>query len=161
MASMVRQTETGRRPLDLAHIVGHVDGLSTGSNAWLHRETGEVHELSEDPDDGGEAEAEIEELLAADKLIEIDNEPWEDHRRVERFLARLDDSDETERIADAWSRRGRGRWRRFKDALYKADLLSDWFAFRRDCVRTDVIRLLEAHEIEFRHDTGANLRIVR
>ena len=106
-------------------------------------------------EDEDEIEAEIEERIAADKLIEWDQEPWEDSRRAERFIARINDADRGRRIQRAWEKSGRGRWSRFKGALDGAGLLSDWFTYRRECVRADVIGLLKVNRVAFRDDSGS------
>ena len=161
---MARQTEAKETeakedgPLDLTRIVAEVEALWSEWRAWLHRETGEVYILMGSGEDEAEFAAEIEALIEAGKLVPLEREPWDDHRRVERFIARLGDGEAARRVADAWNRRGRGRWARFKGALDAAGRLEEWYDYRFECVRADVVRLLEMEGIPFREDAGPRAR---
>ena len=138
-----------RGPLDLTRIVDEVDAAWSDWDVAIHRDTGAVLFRMESDYGNDEAEEEIEALDEAGKLLWLHPEPWDDNRRAERFIGRLGKGETAYGIADAWNRRGRGRWTRFKDALDKAELLQDWFAYRRDAVRANVIRKLDAEHLAF------------
>jgi len=144
-----RTGDPAHGPVDLTRIVDEVDAAWSEWDVAIHRNTGEVLIRMESDYGDDEAAAEIEALDEAGKLIWLHREPWDDNRRAERFIGRLGENETAYGIADAWSRRGRGRWARFKDALDKAGLLQDWFAYRLDAVRADVIRQLKAEDIAF------------
>ncbi len=147
---MSKGTENSARgPLDLTRIVDEVDAAWSEWDVAIHRDSGEVLFRMESDCGDDEAEEEIEALDEAGKLVWLHREPWDDNRRAERFIGRLGKGEMAYEIADAWSRRGRGRWARFKGALDEAGMLQDWFAYHRDAVRADVIRRLEAEDLAF------------
>jgi hypothetical protein len=139
---------------DLDEIVDKIDALFSDMDVWVHRRTGEVYWMSPGLEgEMPEEDAEIERMLESDELVYVEAHT-DDGRRVEDYLARLEDVDVARRVAGAWNRRGRGRWHRFKTALAGAGLLDDWNEFRLARLRDNVAAELEDEGVRF-HDRRA------
>lgn len=135
-----------QRPVSLTAIVDTFDELTEMSRAYLDRETGEIHLLSDDylsaaeeGDDELEGWAEWEaELIEQARTIFQDTQgrylELPDQFEIDeyRFLAAFADSypdpSIAERLGDAI--RGKGAFRRFKDLVHRLGIADRWYEYR-------------------------------
>ncbi len=132
------------------------------------RETGEVHTIDDDamrnaeeqdlddtalfspPDWMAEQLALAREVLhdaESRRFIQLPTK-WDFHeyRHMEAFIESLPDSDTRYRLRRAI--KGRGAFRRFKDAAIRLEVIDEWYAFRQEAIRALLCRWAEEHDLE-------------
>lgn len=146
-------------PVSLKEILEGMEFQSDEVTAYLHRPTERVTLISDDAlqaaeDDAG-AEAGVEEreltdargvLKSGDDYLPLpDRFEIDEYRMMERFASGVADPAAQAELADTL--RGRGAFRRFKDAVQRLGLAEEWYRYR-DCGYEDVARAwCEAHGI--------------
>ena len=142
----------------LRDLVEAMEFQSDEMTAYYHRPTGRVLTVSqeaflaaENDDDEGvtpEELAEAREILAQeDDYLELpDRIEIGEFRMMERFAGGVQDLRQQDELLG--SLRGRGAFRRFKDAVYRFQLADEWYAFRDRNYEQLARDWCEANEIE-------------
>jgi hypothetical protein len=146
--------------VDLARLVGELDGLFDRTTVYVSRKTGEIatvmdSDLSaiEDGEEDFEPEAGDEILPFLRDIVETtDWVAMPDKFEIHEWRIMSDFTDAVGgRIGDelAGAIRGRGAFRMFKDAIYRHGVHDQWFEFKRKAVERIVVRALEAEGIPY------------
>lgn len=137
-----------QKPVALADLVDALDSLTEMASAYLDRETGEVHRLTDDDfsaaerEDGDLAdwEHEVVELARAIRDDEAgrylalpDKHEIHEYRFLEDFAYAYPDEEISEELGEAI--RGRGAFRRFKDAVNRLGISEEWYEYRYQRLR--------------------------
>ena len=145
-------------PVRISDIIAGMEMQSDEMTSYLHRPTGRVLTVSEealrsaeeDDEDGVEPEeladarsvlAAVDEYLALPDRFEID-----EYRMMERFATGIEDAREHDVLLVAL--RGKGAFRRFKDAVHELGLADSWYAFRDHAYNELARSWCEANKIE-------------
>jgi hypothetical protein len=86
-----------------------------------------------------------EDYLALPTRYDLD-----EYRLIEKFSLSLKDRKASEILNGAI--KGKGAFRRFKDALHRLNLIDQWHAYREDAVRQGAIDWCELNEIPFQDE---------
>jgi hypothetical protein len=133
---------TGLVQVSLKEILEGMEFQSDEVTAYLHRPTGRVLSVSDEAmqaaEEGAGAEAGVEEFELADAcgilksgddyLPLPDRFEIDEYRMMERFAAGVADSVVRAELGDAL--RGRGAFRRFRDAVRRFGLAEQWYRHR-------------------------------
>jgi hypothetical protein len=146
-------------PVSLKEILEGMEFQSDEMTAYLHRPTDRVILVSEQAlqaaeeeagPEAGEEEAELADarviLKGGDDYLPLpDRFEIDEYRMMERFASVVADPAAQAELADTL--RGRGAFRRFKDAVHRLGLAEEWYRYR-DRGYEDVARAwCEAHGI--------------
>jgi len=133
--------------------------------AYVNRRTGEVVVTQEEyrrlaeEDDDTDAERpdwEKEEIALTRTVLENEGDLYlalptqfdiHEHNIMERFARQVEDDGISDDLQAAL--RGRGGFRRFKDAVYRHEMQEQWFRFRDDTLRKIAIDWCEENHIAF------------
>src|SRR5262245_21822393 len=135
--------------VSLEDVANELDGLSQDTQAYIHRETGELITLMEPEiafieegaeegldDLGGDDEArgKLREMAGSDKWVMLpdsfDIHEWQIMRDFADTIA-----DETVQSEILQALHGSGAFRYFKDTVYRHGIQDDWFAFKREALK--------------------------
>lgn len=155
-------------PASLRAVLDALEQVSDDVYAFVNRRTGEVTTAFRDDlaaaEDGErglgfdtvEGVEEAERILADPDWVRLpsafDMHEWD---MLRRFAALQEAPEHRARLAEAI--RGRGAFRRFKDAAARLGLLDAWYAFREECLAELAIGWLEADGVPFVDDRGARV----
>lgn len=146
----------------LADLVDALNSLSEMAVAYLDRETGEIHCLTED--DLAAAERARGDLAGweherVDLVREIrgdeagryaalpDKEEIHEYRFLEDFAYAYPDEVVSEDLSEAI--RGRGAFRRFKEAVHRLGLTEEWYEYRHQRLLEVAEEWCESNDIPF------------
>jgi hypothetical protein len=129
-------------PVNLKDILEGMEFQSDEVTAYLHRPTARVILISDEAlqaaEEGAGAEAGVEEfelaearaiLTGGDDYLPLpDRFEIDEYRMMERFASGVADPAAQAELADAV--RGRGAFRRFKDAVHRLGLAEEWYRYR-------------------------------
>lgn len=108
---------------------------------YIDLQENKVTFISEDYDEDEELVEQIENDVDQERFIPIPSRPSRDGwRQMERFIDGLDDTHKQDILYIAIE--GKGAFRRFKDALYKVDLIDEWHEFSNREDRAEVLEWL-------------------
>ncbi len=148
-------------------VVNEMDGLMDEHQAFLNRRTGELITLSSEELSAAEDEVDIseypdwqQEIIEKAKEV-IDDDDFlplpskfdiHEYRIMEEFCSSVRDQGMKEDLLDKI--RGRGAFRRFKDAIYSFGIEEPWYQFRREALEEIAIEWLEEHDIPYTGGTN-------
>lgn len=153
----------------LDELVDAFEEATVEAQQYLDRETGRIlhvpDEFSRFEEDEPEYELDdpewMQEERAQARLVEthpqrfarLPDQPELNEARIIRdFCASLPDGTARSRLEEAF--RGRGAFRRFKDALFDLDLEKAWFAFRREAFAQLALAWCEANDVALEREPG-------
>jgi hypothetical protein len=136
--------------------------MDSGLNipAYLDRNTGRVISIFEDDSLNEDKEIihKFENDVAQERFIpfpaQYSREGW---RQMERFINGLNDEHHQDVLYTAIN--GRGVFRRFKDALYRIDLIDEWYAFKNREERKDILDWLYSEDLIAEADTEKGMQM--
>jgi hypothetical protein len=135
-----------QKPVSLTAITEAFDELTETSHAYLDRETGEIHHLSDDylsaaEEDDEELEEradwEVELIQQARTILQDtqgrylelpDQFEIDEYRFLSSFADSYPDPSISKRLVDAI--RGEGAFRRFKDLVHRLGIADQWYEYR-------------------------------
>ena len=147
-------------------VVNEMDGLMDEHQAFLNRRTGELITLS--TEDLSEAEDEVDisqypdwqqEIIAKAKEV-LDDDDFlplpskfdiHEYSIMEEFCSSVQNQGMKEDLLDKI--RGRGAFRRFKDAIHFFGIEEAWYQFRREALEKIARDWLEEHDIPYTRGT--------
>ena len=147
----------------LSAIMEVIEISSEEFSSYLNRITGHVITLSEEEISAAEERDDLydypewqrESILMASDFLKNEKDylglPTKDdldeYRLMEKFSLPLEDTKTSEILYGAI--KGRGAFRRFKDALHRLNLTDEWYAYRDAAVRQVAIDWCELNEINW------------
>ena len=152
----------------LSRLIDAIDFHIDGVNFYLDKDTGEVHDVSDDDwaryDDGEEGDPDFEGLadwekehmeeiwpvlegLGSDRYVELPGQfDFDGYRVMENFI---DELPEGRMKDDLWRAiEGRGAFRRFKDEVHRHGVHEKWYAFRDAAPREFMIEWCKDENID-------------
>ncbi|MCL2489508.1 MAG: GNAT family N-acetyltransferase [Propionibacteriaceae bacterium] len=113
--------------LDLSMVANEFDMISSDTHVFYNSETGEFDFYNEymEMEDGDPEKFDDDVWIAAPSQWDIN-----EYRMMEHFVGTITDPRKNEMLSVAIE--GRGAFRRFKDTLYRVDLVDEWYSFRQD-----------------------------
>jgi hypothetical protein len=152
--------------VSLQAVVDEMDVLSDETYAYLNTQTGELvtirrEEIAivEDSDDLEDAIAAYpawqHDLIRKTKEV-LDSEDYlplpstfdiHEYAIIERFCYAIEDEEFSQDLLDQI--RGRGAFRRFKDAIHRHGIADDWYHFRQAALEEIAMAWLEAQSIPY------------
>jgi len=147
----------------LDDIIEALEAQSDENCAFLNKKTGEVVLISQEEQNAAENDGPIEDLPdwqrdAVNLMKEIIAESHNcvalpskfdinEYSIMERFCLSLQDT----KIRDTFcgSIKGRGAFRRFKDAIHEYDIADDWYKYRNNALKEIAIEWCQENGIEF------------
>ena len=134
--------------VNLADIVGELEMANNETTVFLHIRTGQFVYLSEYAD-SEEREALAEKIETNDEEYVCLPSAYEIHeyRLMEAFVEQVEDVSAREQLYCAI--RGRGAFRRFKDAVNELGIREAWFAFKTAALRDIAVAWCREHHIAF------------
>ncbi len=151
--------------VSLRDVVEHMDLPNDAWTAYVNRRTGEfltvtdedqrLVEAGEDPGDLPEWQREtlpkVQEALGSDDWLALPGKfEIHEYRIMERF---------SEGVADAGIRgtllqaiRGRGAFRRFKEAIHESGVAEAWYAYRQQALEGIAIEWLQSQGVAYRRE---------
>jgi Uncharacterised protein family (UPF0158) len=155
-----------RQPVRLNDVVEAIDLWSGELAAYLSVKTGEIAIVSEDDMRAAEDEEPLDDypewqhdhirragdILAHDEdyLALPDKSDFHEYRVMERFCLALHDRETSESLYHVI--KGKGAFRRFKDALDGYGLTDKWYAYRQEALRQLAIDWCAANNVDFRDE---------
>ncbi|MEE4383230.1 MAG: UPF0158 family protein [Pseudomonadales bacterium] len=154
----------------LAEIAGAFEEATHEAQQYLDRETGEILFLpdefagfdeDEDPEDEADDPEWMQEERAQARLVQAhperflrlpDQAELDEPRIIRDFCASLAEGAARKRLEEAF--RGRGAFRRFKDALFDLDLEQAWYVFQRRAFERLAVAWCEEHDVPLEPERG-------
>ena len=151
--------------VSLKDVVNEMDLISDEHSAFLHRRTGELVTLSFDelsaaeddddlndyPDWQHEAIIKAKEVINSDDYLPLPSKfDIHEYHVIEEFCLSIEDDEISEDLSEKI--RGRGAFRRFKDAIHMYGMEEQWYRFRQQEFEKIAMDWLEANEVPFSHD---------
>jgi hypothetical protein len=152
-------------PVSLQAVIDEMDTLGGDFHPYLNQHTGELVTLRDDEiqaaEQGDDLDGDLEWepnaiQTARDVLSSADYLPlpskFEIHEYaiMERFCFAVEDADLSRELQDQIH--GAGAFRRFKDTLYRHNLIDVWFAYRQAAFADIAMEWLEEHHIPYVRD---------
>ena len=150
-------------PIKLSEIIGVIEIQSEDSAAYVNKKTGEIVAPTEESFTAAENEDPLEEypewqqenIKAAREILDHEEDYLElptrfdinEYRIMEKFCLSVEDREASVVLYGAI--KGRGAFRRFKDAIHRLDLADEWYQYRDHAIRQIAIDWCEIHKITF------------
>lgn len=149
--------------LSVQAVVDEMDSQSDEIVGYLNKRTGELITLTTEELSLAEEEIDIndcpewqkeliekaKEVLDSDEYLTLPNKyDIHEYRIMEEFCYSIPDQRQSEKLLDAI--RGRGAFRRFKDAINLLDIDQQWYSFRQSEFEKIAIAWLEENGIAYR-----------
>lgn len=148
--------------VSLQAVVQEMDVLSEEEHAYLNRNTGELVTLGaeeiaiveegddndEYPDWQQEMIRKAREVFASDDYLQLPSKhDIHEYAIMERFCLAFEDENLSNDLLHQI--RGRGAFRRFRDALHRHDIVEEWHQFRQAALEAIAVDWLEANNIPY------------
>jgi hypothetical protein len=129
---------------DLNMVAGEFDIVNSETYLFYNRETGELDFYNEymDMEDDDSEKYEDDMWIAAPSQRDLD-----EYSIMEDFIDRVPGSQKKELLSVAIE--GRGAFRRFKDTLYRVDLVDEWYSFKHNAFVEIARQWCERHGIGY------------
>jgi hypothetical protein len=149
----------------LSEIVEEVELQTDGASSYLNRETGEFLFLTDEelraaedddvadecPEWQRDAIEQARDVLFGGSWVSLPSQyDIHEYRIMEGLCASIGD----ERVSESLCRaiRGRGAFRRFKDAIDRLGVADEWYSYRDEAFREIATRRCKANHIEYEDD---------
>ncbi|MGF1608962.1 MAG: UPF0158 family protein [Kiloniellales bacterium] len=150
--------------VSLRKILDQLDLLTDQGTLYVNRATGEVYVVTDDDISAAESEdtewvpewqkdelPKIREILSSEDWLELATKfDIHEYAIMERFCLSVEPVERSDRLIDAI--KGRGAFRRFKDAIHRMGIADDWYRFRDQALAEFATDCLEAQGIPFKND---------
>jgi len=115
------------KKLDLNMVAGEFDMISSETHLFYNKETGEFDFYNEymDMEDDDFEKYDGNDWIAAPSQRDLN-----EYSIMEDFIDTVSDPRKNELLSV--SIEGRGAFRRFKDTLYRVDLVDEWYSYKHD-----------------------------
>ena len=115
------------KKLNLNKVADEFDIISSETNLFYNKEICEFEFYNEyiDMEDDDFEKYDGDDWIAAPSQWDLD-----EYRIMEKFISTVSDSHKYELLSAAIV--GRGAFRRFKDTLYRVDLLDEWYSYKHE-----------------------------
>jgi hypothetical protein len=153
--------------VSLKSVVDEMDVLGDEMTAYINKKTGELFTVSEEEARLIEARNEdnefisewqkemlpkVREVLESDDFVPLpDKFEIHEYAIMERFCLSLPDEALREELLH--SIRGRGAFRRFKDAIFSKSIQDDWYSFREQALKRVAADFLDSEGIAYLDDS--------
>ena len=152
-------------PVSLQAVIDEMDTFGDDFHPYLNQQTGELVTLRDEEIQAAEQDEALDDdsewepheiQTARDVLDSADYLPlpskFEIHEYtiMQRFCFAVEDTDLSRELQDQIH--GAGAFRRFKDTLYRHNLIDMWFAYRQAAFADIAMEWLDAHHIPYVHD---------
>jgi hypothetical protein len=146
-------------PIVLSSFVNDLIAMpSDGATAYFNRSTGDIHVFvieiriveRDEPTGCHINPEELQVKASPDYLLLPDKFEIDERHMIKRFCASIDDYYVRDRLFDSFH--GKGKFRRFKNALDQFNLQQDWYAFQENEYKKVAIRWLELNEVPYIDD---------
>ncbi|MBB3232780.1 UPF0158 family protein [Halomonas stenophila] len=147
-------------PVSLKEVVEAMQPLSEEWQAFIHRHTGELVSFTEEEAQFAEEGAEdapewleeflpkVREVLDSEAYVQLPGQfDFHEYRVMEDFCRQQEDMELQHELLTAI--RGRGAFRRFKDAIQIQGIAQDWYDYRDRALRELAADFLEVEGIPF------------
>lgn len=150
-------------PVRIQDIVDGMEMQSDLLTSYLHRSTGVVYTIGEEDFNAVEFDDNDDGINAVVQAIDRDPEAYlalpdsfdvDEYRMMERFALATTDLDIQERLLTAI--RGRGAFRRFKDAVHRLGIATAWYQARDEAYTKIAREWCRTHGIAF-VDSGSDV----
>ena len=113
--------------IDLKMVAGEFDMISSETHLFYNKETGKFEFYNEymDLEDDDFEKYDDNEWIAAPSQRDLD-----EYSIMEDFIDTVSDPRKNELLSV--SIEGRGAFRRFKDTLYRVELVDEWYSYKHD-----------------------------
>lgn len=150
----------------LNDVVQEMDGSSDEHRVFLNIRTGEFvlltdddlsaaeegHDLADLPDWQQEMIQKAGEVISMDDYRELPSQfDIHEYAIIQRFCYSVEDEELSYRLLNQI--RGRGAFRRFKNAILQYGIEEDWYAYRRQAFREITVDWLESNKIPYTDET--------
>jgi hypothetical protein len=155
-------------PVSLKSVVEEMDVLGDEMTAYINKQTGELFTVSEEearlietrnednefvPEWQKEMLPKVREVLESNDFVPLpDKFEIHEYAIMERFCLSL--PDEALRVELLHGIRGRGAFRRFKDAIHDKDIQDDWYSFREQALKRVAADFLDSEGIAYLDDSA-------
>ncbi|HIK17606.1 MAG TPA: hypothetical protein IGS53_20260 [Leptolyngbyaceae cyanobacterium M33_DOE_097] len=144
----------------LQDIVDEMDTLSDELHAYLNKQTGELVTISSEELQAAEEEDAIEsypewqreaiqkaqEILDSDDYLSLPSKfDIHEYSIIERFCTEIEDAELSDELL--FQIQGSGAFQRFKHAIYRYDIVDDWYRYRQKALEKIAIDWLEVNSI--------------
>jgi hypothetical protein len=151
----------------LEDVVREMEVLADETHAYLNRRTGKLVTLGDEEisivEEGRDIQAypewqqesiqETREVLSSEDYLSLPTKfEIDEYSIVERFCRLVEDPALREELLSQI--RGRGAFRRFKDAVHRHGVAEDWYRFRRGALEDIAAEWLEENGIPYRREAG-------
>jgi len=151
--------------VSIKDVVDEMDVLSEERSSFLNLNTGELVTLSTEELSAAEEDANIDEypewqqeminkakeVISADEYLPLPSKyDINEYNIMEEFCLSIMDDEIKELLLD--NIRGRGAFRRFKDAINMIGIKEEWYRFRQGALEKIAINWLEANQILYTKD---------
>jgi hypothetical protein len=149
----------------LRDVVDAMDMMGDEIHAYLNKETGElvstmdedIRAIENEENEDDFPEWQRESLAIARKVLDNpdylalpDKFEIDEYRIMERFCYSVSDPELSGELM--YQIKGRGAFRRFKDAIHHYGIEDKWYEFRNEAMEEIAIEWLESHGIPFSRD---------
>ena len=153
--------------VSIKDVVNEMDILSDEHSAFLNRNTGELVTLSDEELSAAEEDDDIvdypewqqemiikaKEVISSDDYLPLPSKfDIHEYHIMEDFCYSVVDDKIRERLLDKI--RGRGAFRRFKDAIRNSGIEEEWYRFRQEELEKIAVDWLEANQIPYTKDNS-------
>ena len=158
----IQSWSTVKAIVSIKDVVDEMDVPSDEHSAFLNRHTGELVTLSTEELSAAEEDDDIDdypewqqdmiikakEVISSDDYLPLPSKfDIHEYHIMEDFCCSLVDDEIRERLLDKI--RGRGAFRRFKDAILMNGIEEEWYRFRQEELEKIAIDWLEANQISY------------
>ena len=147
-------------PVPLRDVIEAMDLMADEWRAYINRKTGEIVDFGDEeamyaeeiepdaPDWMAERLPKIREVLSSEDYVELPGQfDFHEYAVMEQFCLSVNDPDVRERLLS--SIRGRGAFRRFKEAIIDLGVREQWFSYRDGALRDLAVDFLDAESIPY------------
>ena len=137
--------------IKLSQVYQALDMVSQDSNIYINLSTNEIVEIYNFED-----EEYIEEMFSEidnnkDNYLRLpDQYEMDNYSMMVRFIYSLDNIEHQNKLL--YTIKGKGAFRRFKDALIMLDIRNKWFDFKEKELKEMARKILEENQIDFEDD---------
>lgn len=150
--------------VSLRELIDALGSQSDQCRSYVNRKTGECFFVSDEdewaageedpsqlPEWQREANLQIREVLDSEDWLELPGRfEVNEYRIMERFCLSVESAERRDQLLDAI--RGRGAFRRFKDAIWRMGIEDDWYRFRDQELAEIGIAWLKERGISYKND---------
>ena len=137
--------------IKLSQVYQALDMVSQDSNIFINLSTNEIVEIYNFEDEEYKEEMFSEIDNNRDNYLRLpDQYEMDNYSMIVRFIYSLDNIEHQNKLL--YTIKGKGAFRRFKDALIMLDIRNEWFKFKEKELIEMARKILEENQIDFEDD---------